>query len=582
MLNSIPVPLQAIFWPLAGAVFTLVLSRLLPNWAHRLLAMAAALASLAALWSLRAGTVERVEIIWVPLQFFRMSPALYPDGLSLLVGIMLAGVTSAMVLSIRGREARRTSWHSLMLVALAGCLAATMAANLLALALGSALIDLALIAIAILAASDAESSQRMPVRLTVPGVASTLVLFWGALQMDTQVGHASFLSQNQPEGTLVLVGVAGMLRSLVFPLHPRGLRTPEIAASLLLPVGVGGYLLVRVQALAPALSARPWAMIVAAIGLLGGGLLVWSASSDLSLRRDDASVSGRIWSGVLVHQTGVLLGFVLFLAGATPWPLLSLVLALGILIVWWDGVAGTEEGAGSGGPAWLGQRIQTWGGRARSSAAVRFSRLECWRDSWFGRYGKGLLPAIALASLAAVPLTVGARGRWYLYAAWLQRGNTSLLVALAADTFLAAGLWIALGSSLAQARKHRPRVPTLLASIALAIPIVVLGIAPGVLGQGMGFRNAERSTVSAWGLGILYVLPWLLGVWLARMRGRLRDPLQRVYDVVNLDWLYRAASWVGQRLIGSIYWLGKVGEGEGWWGWALIVLAIGVILLTVG
>ena len=160
MLNSVPVPLQAILWPLAGAVFTLMFSRLLPNWARRLLAMAAALASLAALWSLRGGVGEPVEIIWTPLQFFRMSPMLYPDGLSLLVGIMLAGVTSAVVLSMPGCEPRKTVWHSLILVVLAGCLAVTMAANLLALALGSALIDLALVTIVILTADDAQASQR--------------------------------------------------------------------------------------------------------------------------------------------------------------------------------------------------------------------------------------------------------------------------------------------------------------------------------------------------------------------------------------------------------------------------------------
>ena len=582
MLDSLPVPLQAILWPLAGAVFTLILSRLLPNWARRLLTMAAALASLAALWSLRGGAGERIEILWTPLQFFRMSPMLYVDGLSLLVGIMLAGVTSAVLLSMPGCEPRRTVWHSLMLVALAGCLAATMAANLLALALGSALIDLALVAIAILTADDAQASGRMPLGLVVPGVASTLVLFLGALYMDAQVGHASFLSQSQADGALVLVGVAGMLRALVFPLHPRGVKTPAIAASLLLSVGVGGYLLVRAQALAPALSAQPWAMIVAMAGLLAGGFLAWSGRSASFSGQDDALVAGRFWSGALVHQTGYLLGFVLLLAGVTPWPLVSLVLAMGVLVIWWDGISGTEETAEAANPAWPRQWIMTQGENVQSYLSARLARVEGWRESWFGRVGMVLLPAIALASLAAVPLTAGARGRWYLYAAWLERGNSSLLLALVADAFLAAGLWIALGTFLTQAGKHRPRVSTLLASVALIIPIVVLGIAPGALGDGLGLQNQVTSNVSAWGLGLLYVLPWLLGAWLARMSVRLRNPLGRIHELVTLDWLYRAAGWAGQRLVGGVYWLGKVGEGEGWWGWVLIILAIGVILLTVG
>jgi hypothetical protein len=582
MLDSVPVPLQAILWPLAGAVFTLILSRLLPNWARRLLAMAAALASLAALWSLRGGAGERIEIIWTPLQFFRMSPVLYPDGLSLLVGIMLAGVTSAFVLSLPGCEPRKTVWHSLILVALAGCLAATMAANLLALALGSALIDLALVAVAVLAANDAQASRRMPLHLIVPGVASTLVLFLGALQMDAQLGHASFLSQSQSPGALVLVGVAGMLRALVFPLHPRGLRTPAIAASLLLSVGVGGYLLVRAQALAPALSAQPWAMIVATAGMLGGGFLAWSGRSGSSPRWDDAVVPGKFWSGALIHQTGYLLSFVLFLPGVTPWPLVSFVLALGVLVIWWDDISGTEETAGAESPAWPWQWMRQQGDKLQSYFEARLPRLERWRDTRFGRVGMRLVPAIALASLASAPLTAGARGRWYLYAAWLERSNSSLLFALAADAFLVAGLWIALGTFLTRARTHRPRASTLLASAALSIPIVVLGIAPGALGDGLGLQHQAPSDVSIWGLGLLYMAPWLLGAWLARMSGRLRDRLGLMYELVNLDWLYRAAGWAGQWLVGGIHWLGKVGEGEGWWGWVLIILAIGVILLTVG
>jgi hypothetical protein len=572
MLSSMPVPFQAIVWPLAGAALILALSRLLPNWVRRLLAVMAALASLTVLWTLRAGPAERVELFWEPLNLFRMSPLWYADSLSLLGGILLAGTTAAVVLGIRGQEPRTTVWHGLLLLALAGSLATAMAANLLALALGSALIDLALLAIVISTTDEAGGSRATPLSVAVPGIASTLILFLGALQMDAQAGHASLLSHNLPEGALVLVGAAGVLRSLVYPLHPRRLGTPEIAATLLLPVGVGGLLLTRVQTLAPVLSVHPWLMVVAAIALLAGGLLAWSGAAG-------STEHPRFWPGALVHQVGFVLALVLLLAGAAPWPLVSLIPALGALAIWWDSSREKEVVARPDWLAWISRQTNSWWVKARSYGAERvpvLARGDASRVTWRAR---GLLLAIALASLAGAPLTAGARARWPFYGAWLKRGDPVLLIVLAADTFLAAGLWIAARTVWGQSRDHRPGLAPQLAVIALVIPLLVLGIAPGILGEGLGLKAIDTPAVSRWGLGLLYVLPWLLGLWLARTRSPFSDHLDRVRVIVNLDWLYRGAGWVGRRLEGAGYWLGRVGEGDGWWGWVLVILALGVILL---
>jgi hypothetical protein len=151
---------------------------------------------------------------------------------------------------------------------------------------------------------------------------------------------------------------------------------------------------------------------------------------------------------------------------------------------------------------------------------------------------------------------------------------------LAADTFLVAGLWIAATTIFRQARERQPGGVALLAMLVLIIPLVVWGIAPGMLSDDLGLKAAEASGVSVWGLGLVYVLPWLLGAWLGRMRGSLGRYLDRVHYVVNLDWLYRAAGWAGERLAGAVRWLGVVGEGDGWWGWVLIILALGVLLLA--
>jgi hypothetical protein len=487
-----------------------------------------------------------------------------------------------MALGIRGQEPRKTAWHGLILLVLAGCLAVVMAANLLALAAGSALIDLVLILLVLRSSSCDKGARRMSLSLVVPGVVSTLLLFFGALQMDAQLGHGSLLSRNLSEETLFVIGVAGAFRALVFPFHARKLPYPGTVAALLLPIGAGGYLLARVQALAPApvLSGRPWVMAVAVIGLLAGGLLAWSGGARSVARAGGSYVPGEWWTGVLVYEAGYVLAFVLLVAGGAPWPVVGLVLVLAILAIWWDNTLNVQAPS-SRGLEWFSVRLKPWWDRVQSGMTERFRFHGWWRDTQLGRYVAILLPATALASLAGMPFTLGARGRWPYYAAWLKRGDPSLLIILAADTLLVAGLWAGLVVAWEQSSEHRPRPAALVAMIALTVFTVLLGLAPGILSEGLDLKEVETAGVSAWGLGLLYLLPWLLGIWLARFRGLQQRHLGRIWDAVSLDWFYRGAGWLGQRLVGIVHWLSQVGEGEGWWGWALIILALGVILFTV-
>jgi hypothetical protein len=581
MLDSVPVPFQAILWPLFGATVVLALGRLLPYWARQLLAVLSAVASFAVLWSLREVAPVQTEILWEPLNLFRMSPVLVPDGLSLAIGLTLAGVTTAALVGIRDREAQGATWHGLLLITLAGCLTMVMAGSLLALALASTLVDLSLVFLAVSSRDGREAGGNTRLAVTIPGIASTLAILLGAIQMDAQAGHGSLLSQTSSPEALVLLGIAAVLRSFVYPLYPRHLHKPESAIALLLPVSAGLYLLARVQSLLPVLSAQPWLVALSAVALLAGGLLAWSRAFALEATASVPAGFGRFWIGSLVQQTGYALTFFLLLAGVQPWPLISLMLALAALIIWW-----AEPSGEASAPArsrtlehirqWLAPRRT----RAASVAGEVPARTGHWHDSRFAHFAVALLPLVSVASLIGAPLTAGARGRWPLYAALLKRGDGSLLVALVADTLLVAGLAVGLTITLKQAGEHRPRPLALLAAGVLVLAIVLLGLAPGLLGDGLGLAEAEPAEVSAWGLGLLYVLPWLLGVWLARIRRILGNYLVPIESVVSLDWCYRVVGWVGQRLVDAIYWLGRVGEGEGWWGWALIVLTLGVLLLA--
>jgi len=561
MFDSIPLAWRAILWPLLGAALIVGLRRVLPNWLRRSLAALATLASLVTLWSLRNGEAARLMLSWEPINLFRTSPFLQPGSQSLWAGILLCGLTLLLLVGIRGVEPNRTLWHGLILVALAGILILTLSPSLVVLALGSALLDLTLLALATCAPGD---SGRVVWRMAVPGLASTLLLFVAALRLDTELGSASLLARDLPAQILLLVGAAGALRLLVFPLHPRGLALPESATTLLLPLGAGVLLLDRAQVLGPVLTVYPWLLVLAGVALLAGGLLAWAGNS---------------WTGIAIHQTGWVLAAAL-LRASTAWSLASLALSLGILAIWGDACSEFEPSPRA---AWQ-ERILGWlagrWDRVRGAVAARWPRIARWRASWLGQRASALLPLIALGSVAGVPLTAGAVGRWSFYAALLGRQEAVLLpLALIADVLLVAGLWVALDTILKQASEHKVGVASLLAMLLLAAGIVLLGLAPGRVGGSLGIKVAERPDVSAWGLGFLYVVPWLLGTWLAHLRLRLGRQLDLVGQLAGLDWLYRAGSWLGQRLASGVYWLGLVGEGEGWWGWALVILAVGAIVL---
>jgi hypothetical protein len=575
MFSSLAIPFQALLWPLVGAGVVLIAGRFLPNWTRRLIAAAAALVVPLVLWPLRGAVAARVEISWAPLNLFRTSPALRPDALSITAGMLLAGVAVVLLLAIRGRETRQTPWHGLLLISLAGALAVTMAANLLTLTLGSALIDLALVGASLWAAGQEEGERATSLAVVVPGVASTLLLLFATLRLDAEAGHNSLLAQNLPAEILGLVGLAGALRLMLYPLHPRGQVTAQDAAGLLLPVGAGIYLLARVQAIAPVLSNRTGLVALGAIAFLAGGLLVWSGSLMAAPREKPEGVG--FWPGVLIVQVAAAFLYRLLLGGAVLWPLVCLPLALGALIVWWDAAGEVADGARPRWMAWLAVQARRLQADLQAWLVARLPALERLGSIRLQRLAMAWLPAIALASFLGAPFTAGAGLRWTVYASLLRQGDVSFLAILAGDTLLTAGLLVTLRTIVLRARGRRFRLASSLGLVALAVPILILGIAPGRL----GLVAPRGPDVSVWGLGLLYLLPWLLGGWLALLSSRLERYARPVYLAVDLSWLYNLLGWAGRRLEALVYWLGLVGEGDGWWGWALIILALGTIFLMV-
>lgn len=576
MLESIPVPLQALLWPLLGAAVVGALGHLLPAWMRRFLGAVAAGLSLLTLWSLRGtAAVERVEIFWEPISLFRASPSLVADELALTAGILLCGLAFFLLLGLRGRAPGRIAWQGLVLLSLTGALTVIMGSNLLTLAMGSALLDLALVGSILWASGDPEPGRETSLSLAVPGIASTLLVMANALQLDASAGHTSLLARELPAATIAFLGIAALFRLSPFPLHPRGLRAPQNAASLLLPTGAGIYLLARVEALAFGLWSPPWVLLLAYAALLTGGVLVWSGALAASRRAGGPSLA-RFWSGLLVYQVGYVLHFSTLLGVVSPWPLIGLPVALGALAVWWQTTLTPVEDRPPGRLGRLWQQLEPRRAELHRRAVARLPLLARWPGRRVLAWLVPLLPLIVLASLAGAPFTPGARVRWPVYAALLRKASGGLLLLLAADTFLVAGLGTALRTGLVQARVRRLPTAPLLAMAGLTFLLVIPAVWPGSL----GLRPVRASGVSVWGLGLIFVLPWLLGAWLVRLRARLGEHATTVQSLIELDWLYRLLGWVGQRVVDLLSWLGQVGEGAGWWGWALIVLALGAVFLA--
>jgi len=571
---SIALPFRAILWPLIGAATISILGRLLPNWLRRLAAAGFATLSLLMFSSLTSVEPVRVEVAWRPMNLFRTSPILYPEDLSLAAGIVLAGVAIALLLGIRAREPK-SAWYPMMLVGLAGSLTVLLAANLLTLALGSALIDLSLIAI-VLWGGDRAESERVSLALAVPGVAATSLLFFTALWLDASAGHTSLWAQNLPTQTLQIVGIAGLLRMLIYPFHPRQLNAPPDAAAVLLPVGTGVYLLARVQALSPLLAETRGFMAVGMLAIVAGGLLVWAGGHLASNRDDVGGGLARLWSAGLVYQTGYAVVLAVLFPKAALWPILCLPVALGALVIWWDAGQSKGDGPRAGWFEGVWQSTAPQRERTRAWVVQRLPGLPRWGIWATIRFLLALLPALALASIAGAPLTAGFGLRWPLYAALLKEGSPNLLLILLTDVLVLAGFWLVLGRALRRAVHRRNAPAAVLTSGLLVLALLVAGIAPG----GFNLRPALPAGVSVWGLGLLFILPWLLGAWAARWNGRLMDYAALLQSVVRLDWLYRGAAWLGGQLVAPFYWLGQVGEGDGWWGWALIILALGAVFLA--
>ncbi|MFN8485860.1 MAG: hypothetical protein U0768_22695 [Anaerolineae bacterium] len=342
-----------------------------------------------------------------------------------------------------------------------------------------------------------------------------------------------------------LLALAAVVRLGAYPFHrntPDAGSGPLAAWLRLVPLAVGAYLLARAASLAvgPPISGVVWSILIAGAAVAAAGLAV-SASNRLDMLRWLAAYAGAtLAQGATVG--GVLAAPLTIVGGVT------LTLGMGVLFL------------------------------AESLPSARWV-------PW--------VRALAALAILGLPLTLGFVYRWGVYNAGLDTGDglTALIMAVAA-AIAAGALWATVRAPATAA----PPDPLPAVGVALlAVPLVVLGVAPSVLRAALEAAAGQPTpdTLNAWlssggsalAAALLIAVPIAVGWALARVRGRLlaSAATQRRRSYLTLDWLY-TLHWRPGGLVGQIYRsFRELFENERYVGFiAVLALILGLILLSQG
>jgi len=505
-------------------------------------------------------TMAKTEL-WRPGSLFDVELGLYVDGLSVLYLSLMAVVTLIAVVLDRaswGTERDRPGDHAVLLLVVAGASSVFLSADLVTLCFSWAFLDLALLVFAG-SKRDGQADSRAGLRsLVLNYLAGTALL--GALLVLQGQGESLWLQAGPlPTRVISLVTIGALMRLGLYPAFlrpPPGVerRLGEVIVWYAVPVSVGGYLLARVPSLT-AVSWLPGRELVLILGSLAVILSPFPLWFETGLRKSGAYV--------VLHQVGHI---AMAAAIAAPYSTIiitvqavGLVLALTLFLV-------SEAGS----RVTMGHPYAMW---------TRCCLL------------------ISVAALAATPLTIGFVSRQLLYASLGESGLGSLIVlSLVSNSFLVAPL---LKKGLESANESESGVrgdPVVLASMtALAIPVVVLGLHPPLLGRLMG----SQSLLAPWPslAELLYSpdsyvsVPLLAGTlvslaaaYLMYRKGqvivtRAGISLETLRVIAEMEWFFGAVTWAVQRVTLILEALGGFFEERRSPGWLLVFVTLAALLL---
>lgn len=466
---------------------------------------------------------------WSSMSILTPSLTLQRSETGRLLGLSLTALVLASILAAgRRQEAEGSAVNNgvawaLLLATLAAGLVATMPANILTLALAWTVLDSALAVAWLYPWFRGEQFPSKHRALTSWGLGAAGTLFLWSATLPLQA-HYAF----QSTSSLVTEGWVGMALTLAIilrlaPLHfnlPRP-GTPQQSASTtslhIIPTAAGIGLLAQLSNwTALPLFWRPLLSTLILSGLVGSSLLAWFS-------KEARHAAGWILTGQV--SVTVLVGL---------WVGPEAALAEGLVLILAGGLLGLL-------------------------ASLETVSVE-----------NKIALALGAAALAGLPLTWGSDGRLALYQRWLADG-LGLYLVLAAGAYL---LLLAVAGRLLL-RPHTPAIPL--------SKRIAAGMGLGLLALGLLFRSGPlvQANILVWLALLLPIAGAVLLTWGADQLRPLQEQIASWLQLsLSLNWLFRLLGntlrWVGR----AVHAAHQVIEGEGALLWALILLAMGWLLLA--
>jgi formate hydrogenlyase subunit 3/multisubunit Na+/H+ antiporter MnhD subunit len=558
-------PLYPVIILILGAVVLPLVSRVVRVRIAQVLALIVAASSLASCLVLYwdQPTTWSADL-WRPSSLFALELAYRADGLSLGFLLLTASVAMIAVLSAHSppdSENTQAEPYGALFLVTAGAFSVLLSDNLVTMCLSWGLLDLGLLALAGIAHGGRRAS-RTGLRLLLVNYLGGVALLAALLVFQGQGQTFSLQAAALPTKVISLVMLAALVRLALYPafiaLPSRvDIKLRTLILWHIIPVSVGGYLLARVLSLTAAASfpGHEVALVLGSLAVILSPFPLWFASDLRSMA-----------PFLILNQVGHM---ALAAAIAAPYSAaiivsqaVGLVLALSLLLL-----------------------------SQRTADGIMPRKHEVW---------KRCCVLVAFASLAATPLTVGFVSRQLLYQSLMESGLAPLiLLSLLANSLVVAPfLKVGLEQPSEQAGGGQMLALLLGSLTALAAPLVLWGIHPPFLGLLMG----PQSSLAAWPVvtDLIYSAgtPWtvmlFLGSLLSLAAGyllyrngetivaRAGISLETLQTVAQMEWLYGALDWTGQRVASVLEQVGGFFEDTRSPGWILVFATlVALLLLTI-
>jgi len=559
---SLTTPLSPVVILLLGATLLPLMKRIARAQLRAGLALFLASSFFLLSLSLYANQPAAVTIsLWRPAPHFGVELAYYVDSLSLLFASLIGFIMLVAILSDSAfltSDEENTHAHGGIFLVAAGGVSLIFAADLVTLYMSWGFLDLGLLFLTGFL-HRGKAASRTGLRILTINYLAGIALLASLLLLEAQDVSFSLQTTLLPPKAISLIVLAALVRVGLYPALVAlpadvEMSLPTVIAWYVIPLTAGAYLLARVFPLVSVTSlwGKEVALFLGSLALVLSPFPLWF---ETTLRRTA--------SYIVLNQVGYL---TLASAIAAPYSvaivssqIVSVTLALSLLFL--SQVASHEPMPH---PYHLWTRGCTFAG---------------------------------VAALVGTPLTIGFVSRWLLYQSLWETGlGLVILLSLAANSFLLAPLLKMFLEHTPQASERGRVSPLLLAGMsALAIPLVILGLHPPLIGRLVRLQSTLPTLPPLpdliYSAGPSFSLVMIAGTLLSLSLGylmyrkgkiivaRAGISLQTLQMIAELDWLYRALGWTVQRVALMLEQAGGFFEERRSLGWILLFALLAALLL---